>query len=98
MGDHVIDEARLRAAGYTIRPYDKRYTGGSNFARIPKLRTVRGKTLGIIGFGEVGREIAKRANAFEMNVVYHQRTRLPEVEEAFHGATYADLYRRGRSR
>ncbi len=87
--NHVIDEPRLKAAGYTIRPYDKRYTGGSNFARIPGLRVMFGKTLGIIGFGEVGREIAKRANAFEMRVVYHQRTRLPEVEEAFHGVAWA---------
>ena len=89
--NHVIDEKRLNAAGHAIRPYDKRYTGGSNFARIPGLRVVHGKTLGIIGFGEVGRELAKRANAFEMRVVYHQRTPLPDMEEAFHGATYAGL-------
>ena len=86
--NHVIDETRLNAAGHTIRPYDKRYTGGSNFARIPGLRTMFGKTLGIIGFGEVGREIAKRAQAFEMRVVYTQRTRLSEVEEGYLGATY----------
>jgi phosphoglycerate dehydrogenase-like enzyme len=90
--NHVIDEPRLNAAGYTIRPYDKRYTGGSNFARIPGLRVMHGKTLGIIGFGEVGREIAKRANAFEMHVMYHQRTKLPEIEESFHGATYTGLH------
>jgi D-3-phosphoglycerate dehydrogenase len=30
---------------------------------------LRGKTLGIIGFGRVGRAIAKRAQAFEMNVI-----------------------------
>lgn len=90
--NHVIDEPRLKAAGHTIRPYDKRYTGGSNFARIPRLRTLYGKTLGVIGFGEVGREIAKRAAAFEMKVVYHQRTRLQESEEALHAATYASLH------
>jgi phosphoglycerate dehydrogenase-like enzyme len=90
--NHVIDETRLKNAGYAIRPYDKRYTGGSNFARIPALRMVQGKTLGIIGFGEVGREIAKRAQAFEMRVVYYQRTRLSEAEEGFLGATYATLH------
>ncbi len=90
--NHVIDEKRLNAAGHTIRPYDKRYTGGSNFARIPGLRTMFGKTLGIIGFGEVGREIAKRAQAFEMRVVYTQRTRLSEVEEGLLGATYLPLH------
>ena len=90
--NHVIDEARLNAAGHTIRPYDKRYTGGSNFARIPGLRTLFGKTIGIIGFGEVGREIASRARAFEMRVVYHQRTRLPGIEEGFLGVSYAGLH------
>jgi phosphoglycerate dehydrogenase-like enzyme len=89
--NHVIDEPRLNAAGYQIRPYDKRYTGGSNFARIPGLRTMFGKTLGIIGFGEVGREIARRAQAFEMRIVYTQRTRLSDVEEGFLGATYLPL-------
>lgn len=90
--NHVIDEPRLNAAGHTIRPYDKRYTGGSNFARIPGLRTVFGKTMGIIGFGEVGREIARRAQAFEMRVVYHQRTRLSDVEEGHLGAAYLPLH------
>ena len=97
MGKHVfelnqvIDETRLSAAGHTIRPYDRRYTGGSNFARIPGLRMMQGKTLGIVGFGEVGREIAAKARAFEMRVIYHQRTRLADVEEAFLGAEYAGL-------
>jgi D-3-phosphoglycerate dehydrogenase / 2-oxoglutarate reductase len=30
---------------------------------------LRGKTLGIVGFGRIGQAVAKRANAFEMNVV-----------------------------
>lgn len=32
-------------------------------------RELRGKTLGILGFGRVGRRVAKLADAFEMNVV-----------------------------
>ncbi len=32
---------------------------------------VRGKTLGIVGFGRIGREVARRAQAFEMEVVAH---------------------------
>jgi D-3-phosphoglycerate dehydrogenase len=32
---------------------------------------LRGKTLGVIGLGSVGREVVKRARAFEMNVVAH---------------------------
>ena len=90
--NHIIDEKRLAAAGHSLRPYDKRYTGGSNFARIPGLRMMQGKTLGVVGFGEVGREIARKARAFEMPVVYYQRTPLSAEEEGRLEATYAPLH------
>jgi D-3-phosphoglycerate dehydrogenase len=37
-----------------------------------------GKTLGIIGFGRIGQEVAKRARAFEMNVLAYSRSITPE--------------------
>jgi phosphoglycerate dehydrogenase-like enzyme len=72
----VVTETQLRDKGYDVRPYDRRYTGGSNYARIPDLKTLAGSTLGIVGLGEVGREVAARANAFGMSVLYFQRSRL----------------------
>lgn len=45
-------------------------------------------TLGIIGMGRIGQGIAKRALAFGMKVIYHNRTRLPESDEKACGATY----------
>ena len=45
-----------------------------------------GKRLGILGFGRVGRVVAKRARAFDMQVHYNNRKRMPpELEE---GAIY----------
>lgn len=38
-----------------------------------------GKTLGIIGFGRVGRQVAKRAGAFDMRVVINQPRLTPEL-------------------
>src|SRR5690606_31419586 len=40
-----------------------------------------GKTLGIIGFGRIGSEVAKRALAFEMNVLAYSRSLTPERAE-----------------
>ena len=39
----------------------------------------RGKTLGIVGMGRIGRAVARRAAPFGFRVVYTQRTRLPAL-------------------
>jgi len=47
------------------------------------------KTLGILGMGAIGKQIAKRAAAFDMKVIYHTRTKLPEeVEKKCGNSTY----------
>lgn len=51
-------------------------------------RQVTGKRLGILGMGGIGRVVAKRARGFDMEVHYHNRTRLPAEQEQ--GATYHD--------
>lgn len=38
---------------------------------LPLGRSQRGKTMGILGLGAIGQEIANRAQAFGMNIVYH---------------------------
>lgn len=52
---------------------------------------VHGKTLGIIGFGRIGRAVAKRAKGFDMRILYYDvRRASPELEKEF-GAKYVDL-------
>jgi phosphoglycerate dehydrogenase-like enzyme len=46
------------------------------------LTELSGKTLGIVGLGNIGQQVARRAVAFDMNVVYAGRRRLPEDTEA----------------
>lgn len=47
---------------------------------------VTGKRLGILGMGRIGRAVAQRARGFEMEIHYHNRSRMsPELEQ---GATY----------
>lgn len=43
---------------------------------------VRGKTLGVIGMGRIGRVVAKTAQGFDMRVLYYDPVRAPDVEEA----------------
>lgn len=54
-------------------------------------REVYGKTIGIIGLGNIGKAVARRAKGFGMNVLYHNRTRQSEAIEKELGATYASL-------
>lgn len=53
---------------------------------------IQGKTLGIIGMGRIGSTIARQARAFDLQILYHNRHRLPEaVEKALNAHYVADL-------
>lgn len=39
------------------------------------------KTIGIVGMGKIGSAVAKRAAGFDMNILYHNRTRKFEMEK-----------------
>lgn len=56
---------------------------------LPGLLEVYGRRLGIIGFGEIGTETARRARALGMEVLYNKRTRLSPGAEAAEGVRYA---------
>lgn len=86
----VVEADALEARGYRVRPRSP-HIGYSNFAGIPGLKTMFGATLGIVGLGEVGRDIARRAAAFGMTTLYHQRTRMPAADEAELRASHVSL-------
>jgi glyoxylate reductase len=48
-------------------------------------------TLGIIGFGRIGRELAKRGRGFDMRILYHSRHPASPDDEASLGARRASL-------
>jgi D-3-phosphoglycerate dehydrogenase len=54
-------------------------------------RELRGKVVGILGLGHIGREVATRLSGFGVTIVYHDvRRQPPEVEQALR-ATYLEL-------
>jgi glyoxylate reductase len=52
---------------------------------------VWGKTVGIVGFGRIGRAVARRAAGFGMKVIYNSRTRAAQDIEKELRAEYRDL-------
>lgn len=52
---------------------------------------VSGKTLGIIGLGQIGKAVATRAKGFGMTILYHNRHRLAPLEEERLGVSYTPL-------
>ncbi|HKZ92619.1 MAG TPA: D-glycerate dehydrogenase [Candidatus Limnocylindrales bacterium] len=54
-------------------------------------KDLHGATLGLVGFGRIGREMARRATGFGMRTLYHDVVRAePDVERVL-GATHAPL-------
>ncbi|MCM3123931.1 MULTISPECIES: D-glycerate dehydrogenase [unclassified Mesobacillus] len=51
---------------------------------------VYGKTIGIVGMGKIGKAVARRANGFGMDILYHNRSRKPEAEKEL-GAVYSSF-------
>jgi glyoxylate reductase len=63
---------------------------GNGAARMPVVRGLTGRKVGIFGFGAIGAKIAARAAAFETEIAYHSRSRKLDVPYAFH-ETLQDL-------
>lgn len=78
----------------------RRVVEGDKFTRAGKWKTwgpidflgpdITGATLGIVGFGRIGQALAKRAQGFDMRILYFSRRRHPDAEQRY-GAQYADL-------
>lgn len=62
-----------------------RYVRDGNWpkAPFPLRRRVTGKRMGILGLGRIGGAIARRAQAFDMPISYHNRTQSPDLPYAW---------------
>ena len=57
---------------------------GRSAARMPLVRGLTGRKIGVFGLGAIGRKIADRAAAFEAEVAYHNRSQKLNVPYRFH--------------
>jgi len=60
-----------------------------NWSARQNLNGLMDRTVGILGFGEIGVELARRLRGFDCNVLYQKRRRLPPAAEAELGLSYA---------
>ncbi len=96
----AVDGATADLAFALLLAVARRIPEADAFARGPEYdavdpgrllgRDVFGATLGIVGLGAIGREVAKRARGFGMRVLYHNRRR-DAAAEAELGVEYAGL-------
>lgn len=97
----VLDETTADFAWTLLMAVARRVVEGDNLARSGNWKgwdldqlcgaDVWGKTLGILGFGRIGRAVARRARGFKMRVIYNDAVRVaPEIENEL-GAQFVDL-------
>lgn len=86
----VLDGATADLAFALVLAVGRRVAEGDRYARGPAFthydptyilgQEVHGSTLGIIGLGRIGEQVARRAKGFDMTVLYHNRRRKPDAE------------------
>lgn len=87
--DGVVTPERVAERGFEMASYDRRHVANANWGRVPGIRLLAGSTLGLLGLGEIGQEVAGMARGIGMRVLYNQRSRAPaELEETL-GVRYA---------
>jgi glyoxylate reductase len=86
----ILDGATADMGFCLLLAAARRLVEGDRYARSPQFtrydpgymlgREVHGSTVGIVGLGRIGRQVARRARGFEMQVLYHNRRPRPEAE------------------
>ena len=59
---------------------------GNAVERMPQVPGLAGRRLGIYGLGEIGRRIARRGEAFDMEIGYFNRSPRADLDYVYHGS------------
>lgn len=89
----VLDGATADLGFALLLAAARRIVEGDRYARSPEFtvydpgymlgREVHSSTLGIVGLGRIGWQVARRACAFDMRILYSNRHRRPDAEAEF---------------
>lgn len=71
--------------------FSRHHEEGKNIGSRLLGKNVSNQTLGIVGMGNIGSKVAKRAAGFDMKILYHNRTRRPVEEEQLLRAEYCPV-------
>ena len=95
----VLTETTADLAFALLMAVARRLPEGYDFVRRDRWQTwgpllllgkdIHGATLGLVGFGRIGREMARRAKGFGMRTLYFSRTQAPPDIEAELDATFS---------
>jgi glyoxylate reductase len=96
----VLTETTADLAWALLMAAARRVVEADSFTRAGRWKTwepmlllgqdVHHATLGIVGLGRIGAEVAKRARGFDMQILYHARNRRPDQEREL-GLEYVSL-------
>jgi glyoxylate reductase len=97
----VLTETTADLAWALLMAAARRLPEGDRYVRAGRWKTwgpllllgpdVHGATIGIVGFGRIGQAVARRAQGFGMEILYHDLERLPDDVTGPLGATYLPL-------
>lgn len=96
----ILDGATADMGFALLLSAARKVVAGDRYARSPEFTIydpgymlgceVHDATLGIVGLGRIGRQVARRARGFDMNVLYHNRRRQNEHEQSL-GVRYVSF-------
>ena len=97
----VLTEATADIAWALLLACARRIPEGEKMVRAGKFKGAHplmllgvdlfGKTLGVFGFGRIGKAVARRGKGWNMKVLYHQRKREPQQVEKVYNAKYVSF-------
>lgn len=88
----VADELRAGIVAGGVEPaVTTQESYAFNWTGLEHWEALHGKTVGLVGIGQIGRHVAKLVRAFGADVLYTKPTRMSAADEKRLGVTYASL-------